>query len=186
MRFLKFIAIHFCRFVASIFSQWFFFLAFGIIYFWNRFILPDKIHSFFGIEELKEKLDIAAQATEFMKQLASVTNPTAYLNYTASLVNKTILSSRLQLMQTFNSISQFLLTGLINIGLFCLIIYIIIRVFRSYKQRTNQRETVHLITRELLPKLESLNQEIKSLRLELKNLKDEKQNHFNDQTLARS
>ena len=185
MRFLKFLAIHFCRFVASILSQWFFFLIFGIVYYWNRFVLPDKIHAFFSIEDLKEKVDLAAQATEFMKQMASVTNPTAYLNYTSSLVNKTILSSRLQLMQTFDNISQFVLSGLINIALICLLVYIVIRVFRVYKQKTYQRESVRLITRELMPKLEDLNQEIKALRAELKALKDDKQNRLDDSTKPR-
>ena len=80
MKFLKFLAVHFCRFIASILAQWLFLLVWGIIYFWNRFFLPDKIHAFFGLEDLKEKVDLAAQATEFMKQMSSVTNPTAYLN----------------------------------------------------------------------------------------------------------
>lgn len=180
MRFLRFLAIHFCRFVASIFSQWFFFLIFGMIYYWNRFVLPDKIHTFFGIEDLKVKVDLASKGVEVIKQMAGVTNPTAYLNYTTSLVNKAILSSRLQLMQTFDSISHFVLTGFINIGLFCLMIYIIIRVFRTYKQKTYQRESVRLITKELMPKLEDLNQEIKALRSELKALKDDKQNRLDD------
>ena len=185
MKFLKFLAVRFCRFVASIFSQWFFFLIFAIVYCWNRFVLPDKIHAFFGIEDLQEKVNIAAQATEFMKKMASVTNPTAYLNYTTSVVNKTILSGRLHLMQTFASISHFVLTGLINLALFCLIIYIVIRIFRVYKQKTLQHESVRLITKELMPKLEDLNQEIKSLRAELKALKDDKQNRLDDSAQPR-
>lgn len=186
MRFFKFLAIHFCRFIASIFSQWFLFLIFGIIYCWNQFILPNKIHSFFSIESLKEKVDLASKATELVRQMAGVTNPTAYLNYTTSLVNQTILSSRLHLMQTFANISHFVLTGLINIGLFCLMIYIIIRIFRTYRQKSHQRENVRLITKELMPKLESLNQEIKALRTELKALKDDKQNNLDDSSISRS
>ncbi len=184
MRFFKFLAIHFCRFIASIFSQWFFFLIWGIIYGWNRFILPDKIHAFFGIEELQIKVDLATKATELVKQMAGMTNPTAYLNYTNSLVNQAILFSRLHLMQTFANISHFVLTGLINIGLFCLLIYIVIRVFRACRQKTNQRESVRLITKELMPKLESLSQEIKTLRAELKALKNDK-NDFNDSPVTR-
>ncbi len=184
MHFLKFLILHFYRFITSIFSQWFFFLIWGVIFVWNRFILPDKIHVFFGIEALQTKVDLATKATELVKQMAGISNPTAYLNYTNALVNQSILSSRLHLMQTFSNISHFVLTGLINIGLFCLLIYIVIRVFRAYRQKIYQHESVRLITKELLPKLDNLNQEIKTLRTELKALKNDK-NGFNDSTVTR-
>ena len=185
MKFLKFLAVRFCRFVASIFAQWFFFLIFGIVYCWNRFILPDKIHAFFGIESLKLKLDLVSQGTETMRQMANLTNPTAYLNYMTSLIEKAMFASRLNLMQTFASVSQFVICGLIHVALFCLMIYIVIRIFRTYKQKTQQRESVHLITKELMPKLEDLNQEIKALHAELKALKDDKQNNLNDSSQSR-
>ena len=178
MKFLKFLAVRFCRLVASIFAQWFFFLMWGIIYGWSHLILPERIHAFFGIEVLKGKVDLAAKGVEAIKQIAGVTNPTAYLNYTTSLVQQAILSSRLHLMQTFDSISHFVLVGLINIGLFCLMVYIVIRIFRTYKEKTHQRESVRLITKELMPKLEDLNQEIKSLRAELKAIKNDKNNAY--------
>ncbi len=179
MHFFKFFAIRFCRFVASIFSQWFLCLIWGLIYCWNRFILPDKIHTFFGIEDLHSKLDLLVQSAKTIRSTANITHPNTYTNYINVLVEKAMLTSRLNLMQTFADISHFMLSGMIRLGLFCLAFYTAVRILRIYHQKTNQRESVRLITKALVSQLEILSQEIRTLRSELKEIKNAK-NNVND------
>ena len=184
MKILKALYERLIRLVISICHQIPWVLAGAALHFYAHQTFPEKIQSAFGIMEAQTRLVQATQSTEFMKNLISVSNPIASVNYLTSLVNQTMAWSKLNSSQMFATAATAFSLWLIDALLFLGAIYLIWRTIKVYRQKGRQKESAHLVLKELTPYFNQLQNEIQTLRQEIKSLKDEK-NDFTDSPDAR-
>ena len=171
MKILKAVYEKFIRFIVSICHQIPWVLAGVALYFYAHHTFPEKIHTAFGIVEAQNRLNQATQNTVFMKNLISVSNPLASVNYLSSLVQQAVAWSKLNSSQMFANIAVTLSLWLINIFLFLGAIYLVWRTVKTYRFKTHQQKSAHIVSKELTPYFEKLNEEIQNLRNEIQALK---------------
>ena len=174
MKILSAIYERFIRLIISICHQIPWVLAGVVLHFYAHHTFPAKIQSAFGIVEAQERLTQATQSTAFMKNMISVSNPVASINYLTSLVNQTMAWSRLNSSQMFANAGTAFALWLVDAFLFIGGIYLIWRVIKIYRQQGRQKETAHQVSKELTPYFNQLQTEIQNLRQEIQNLKNEK------------
>ena len=172
------------RLIVSVCHQIPWVLAGFAFYFYAHHTFAEKIQSAFGIAESQTRLAQATQSTEFMKNLISVSNPMASVNYLTSLVNQTVAWSKLNSSQMFATAATTFSLWLIDVFLFLGALYLIWRTIKVYRQKGHQKESAQLVSKELTPYFSQLQNEIQTLRQEIKSLKDEK-NDFTDSLDAR-
>ena len=174
MKILKALYERLIRLIISICHQIPWVLAGVALHFYAHYTFPDKIHSAFGITEAQNRLAQATQATAFMKDLISVSNPMASVNYLTSLVNQTVVWSKLNSSQMFASAMTTFSLWLIDTFLFLGGIYLIWRTIKTYHQKGRQKESAQLVSKELSPYFNQLKNEIQILHQEIQSLKNEK------------
>ena len=172
MKILKALYERLIRLIISICYQIPWVLAGVALHFYAHHTFPEKLQSAFGIMEAQTRLAQATQSTEFMKKMISVSNPMASINYLTSLVNQTVAWSKLNSSQMFaNAMTAFSL-WLLDIFLFLGGIYLVWRVIKVYRQKGRQKESAHLVSKELAPYFKELQNEIQSLHQEIQSLKE--------------
>lgn len=149
------------------------------LYFYAHHTFADKIQSAFGIVEAQDRLAQATQATAFMKNMISVSNPVASINYLTSLVTQTTAWTRLNSSQMFANVATSLSLWLVDAFLFIGGIYLVWHVFKLYRQRGRQLESADLVAKELKPYFQGLQNEIQTLCQEIQDLKNEQNNPTN-------
>ena len=179
MKFLKALYEKFIRLLVSLFHQIPWVLAGVALYFYAHYTFPEKIQSAFGIVETQRRLTQATQTTAFMKNLISVSNPLASVNYLNSLIQQMAIWSKLNSSQLFANASITFSLWLIDAFLFLGAIYLGWRTIKTYRFKTRQKESAHIVSKELSPYFEKLHEEIQSLRNEIQELKNEKSNFTN-------
>ena len=179
MKIFKAISERLLRLVVSICYQIPWVLAGICLHFYTHHTFAEKIQSTFGIVEAQTRLAQASQSTEFMKNMISVSNPMASVNYLTSLVNQTVAWSKLNTSQMFASAATAFGLWLVDAFLFLGGIYLIWRTYKTYRQKGHQKESAQLVSKELAPYFKSLQDEIQILRDEIKNLKNEKSDFTN-------
>ena len=184
MKILKALYERLLRFIISICYQIPWVLAGVALHFYAHHTFPAKIQSAFGLVEAEARLTQATQSTAFMKNMISVSNPIASINYLTSLVNQTMAWSRLNSSQMFANATTAFSLWLVDAFLFLGGIYLIWRVIKTYRQKGRQKESAQLVFRELTPYFKELQNEIQNLRQEIQGLKNEKSD-FTDSPDAR-
>ena len=172
MKILKAIYERFIRLIVSVGCQIPWVLAGVGLYFYAHHTFSEKIQSAFGIIEAQNRLDQATQSTAFMKNMISVSNPMASINYLTSLVQQTMAWSRLNSSQMFANVGTTFCLWLVDTFLFLGGIYLIWRTYKTYRQKGHQKENAQLVSKELAPYFNQLQLEIQSLRHEIQLLKD--------------
>ncbi|MBR6232167.1 MAG: hypothetical protein IKQ99_03620 [Alphaproteobacteria bacterium] len=176
MKFWKSLYEKFIRLIVSICHQIPWVLAGIALYFYAHHTFPEKIQSAFGIVEAQKRLAQATQTTAFMKNLISVSNPLASVNYLTSLVQQTVIWSKLSSSQLFANASIAFSLWLIDAFLFLGGIYLVWRTIKTYRFKTHQKESADIVSKELSPYFNKLHEEIQSLREEIQGLKNGKSN----------
>ena len=184
MKILKALYERLIRLIISIFYQVPWVIAGIVLYFYTHHTFSDKIQSAFGIVEAQTRLAQATQSTEFMKNMISVSNPMASVNYLTSLVNQTVAWSKLNSSQMFAGAATAFSLWLIDAFLFLGGIYLIWRAIKVYRQKSHQKQSAQLVSKELAPYFNQLQNEIQNLRQEIQSLKNEKSD-FTDSTDTR-
>ena len=184
MKILSALYERFVRLIVSICYQIPWVLAGVALHFYAHHTFADKIQSAFGIVEAQDRLTQATQSTAFMKNMISVSNPIASVNYLTSLVNQTTAWSRLNSSQMFANAGTALSFWLVDAFLFLGGIYLIWRTIKTYRQKGRQKESAQLVFKELAPYFKDLQTEIQTLREEIQSLKNEKSG-FTDSPDAR-
>lgn len=174
MKILKVLYERFVRLLISICHQIPWVLAGVALHFYAHHTFPAKIQSAFGIVEAEARLTQATQSTAFMKNMISVSNPVASINYLTSLFNQTVAWSRLNSSQMFANAGTTFSLWLVDAFLFIGGIYLIWRTVKTYRQKGHQKESAQLVSKELTPYFNNLQTEIQNLRQEIQNLKNEK------------
>ena len=174
MKILKALYERLLRLIISICYQIPWVLAGFALHLYAHNTFPAKIQGAFGIAEAQTRLAQATQSTDFMKNLIGVSNPMASINYLTSLVNQTVVWSKLNSSQMFASATTAFSLWLIDALLFLGGIYLIWRTIKIYRQKAHQVESAHLVSKELAPYFSQLQNEIQTLREEIKSLKNEK------------
>ena len=174
MKFLKVFYEKFIRLIISVCHQIPWVLAGVVLYFYAHHTFPEKIQSAFGIVEAQRRLSQATQTTAFMKNLISVSNPLASVNYLNSLVQQTVIWSKLNSSQLFANASISFSLWLVDVFLFLGAIYLIWRTIKTYRFKTNQKDSAYIVSKELSPYFEKLHAEIQGLHNEIQKLKNEK------------
>ena len=176
MKILKALYERLIRLLLSVCHQIPWMLAGFALYFYAHHTFPEKIQSVFGIAQAQARLVQATQSTEFMKNMISVSNPMASVNYLTSLVNQTVALSRFNSSQMFAGAATAFSLWLVDVLMFVGAVYLIWRTIKVYRQKSRQKESAHLVSKELAPYFSQLQNEIQTLREEIKRLKDEKSN----------
>lgn len=179
MKILSALYERFVRLFVSVCYQIPWVLAGVALYFYAHHTFPTKIQSAFGIVDAQAHLTQATESTIFMKNMISVSNPVASVNYLTSLVNQMMAWSKLNSSQMFANVGTTLSLWLIDALLFIGGIYLVWRVIKTYRQKGHQKESAMLVSKELAPYFNQLRMEIQSLRQEIQSLKNEK-NHLTD------
>lgn len=174
MKILSALYERFIRLIVSICYQIPWVLAGVALHFYAHHTFADKIQSAFGIVEAQDRLTQATRSTAFMKNMISVSNPIASVNYLTSLVNQTMAWSRLNSSQMFANAGTALSLWLVDAFLFVGGLYLIWRVIKTYRQKGHQKESAQLVSKEIAPYFKELQNEIQSLRQEIQSLKNEK------------
>ncbi len=149
------------------------------LHFYAYHTFADKIQKAFGIMEAQDRLAQATQATAFMKNMISVSNPVASINYLTSLVTQTTAWTRLNSSQMFAGVATSFGLWLVDAFLFIGGIYLVWRVIKLYRSRGRQLESADLVAKELQPYFQGLQKEIQTLRQEIQDLKNEQNNLTN-------
>ena len=184
MKILKALYERFIRLIISVCHQIPWVLAGAALHFYAHYTFPTKIQSAFGIVEAEARLVQATQSTAFMKNMVSVSNPMASVNYLTSLVQQTMAWSRLNSSQMFATAATAFSLWLVDAFLFIGGLYLVWRVIKTYRQKGHQKENAHLVSKELSPYFKQLQTEIQNLRQEIQSLKNEKSD-FTDSSDAR-
>ena len=174
MKILKAIYERLLRLIISVCYQIPWVLMGVALYFYAHHAFPEKIQSAFGIVEAQARLTQATESTVFMKNMISVSNPIASINYLTSLVNQAMAWSRLNSSQIFANAGTALSLWLIDALLFLGGIYLIWRTIKLYRQKGHQKESAQLVSKELTPYFKALQEEIQTLQEEIQSLKNEK------------
>ena len=174
MKILSAIYERFIRLIISIFHQVPWVLAGMALHFYAHHTFPQKIQSAFGIVDAQDRLTQATQSTAFMKNMISLSNPVASINYLTSLINQTMAWSRLNSSQMFANAGTAFSLWLVDAFLFIGGIYLVWRVIKTYRQKGRQKESAHLVSKELAPYFNLLQNEIQNLHEEIQSLKNEK------------
>ncbi|MGN0919528.1 MAG: hypothetical protein ACI4OR_02060 [Alphaproteobacteria bacterium] len=168
-----------CRLIISLCYQIPWILMGTALHFYAHQTFPEKIQSAFSVAEAQSRLAQATQAAAFMKDMISVSNPVASVNYLTSLVSQTTAWSRLNTSQMFATASTAFCLWLVDAFLFLGGIYLVWRVYKTYRQKGHQKENAQLILKELSPCFKELQNEIRQLREEVWELKNEKSGFTN-------
>ena len=179
MKILKALYERLIRLIVSVCYQLPWVLAVVALHFYAHHTFPEKIQSAFGIVEAQTRFAQATQSTEFMKNMISVSNPMASVNYLTSLVNQTVAWSKLNSSQIFATAAITFSLWLIDTFLFLGGIYLIWRTIKVYRQKGRQKESAQLVSKELAPYFKNLQDEIQSLREEIQSLKNGKSDFTN-------
>ena len=174
MKILSALYERFIRLLISICHQIPWVLAGVALHFYAHHTFPEKIQTAFGIVEAEARLTQATQSTAFMKNMISVSNPMASVNYLTSLVQQTMAWSRLNSSQMFATAATTFSLWLIDALLFLGSFYLIWRTIKTYRQKGRQQESAHLVSKELVPYFKELQTEIQTLKAEIQSLKNEK------------
>ena len=172
MKILKALYEKFIRLVISICCQLPWVLVGTVFYFYAHHTFPAKIQSAFGVVEAQSRLTQATETTVFMKNMISVSNPVASVNYLTSLVNQMVAWSRLNSSQMFVNVAVGFSLWLVDALLFLGAIYLAWRVIKTYRQKGHQKENAHLVSKELAPYFNQLRNEIQNLKQEVQSLKE--------------
>ena len=105
MKIFSFLFLRLKRLVIAILYQVPWILAGIALHFYAHYTFQDKIQKAFGIVEAQDRLAQATQATAFMKNMISVSNPVASINYLTSLVTQTTAWTRLNSSQMFANVA---------------------------------------------------------------------------------
>ena len=184
MKILSALYERFIRLLVAICHQIPWVLAGVALHFYAHYTFPIKIQSAFGIVEAETRLAQATQSTAFMKNMISISNPIASVNYLTSLAQQTIAWSRLNSSQMFANAGIAFSLWLVDAFLFIGGFYLIWRVIKTYRQKGHQKESAHLVSKEIAPYFKNLQNEIQTLREEIQSLKNEKSG-FTDSPDAR-
>ena len=174
MKILKALYERFVRLIISICHQIPWVLAGIALHFYAHHTFPAKIQSAFGIVEAQNRLSQATESAVFMKNMISVSNPIASVNYLTSLVQQMMAWSRLNSSQMFANVGAAFALWLVDTFLFIGGIYLVWRVIKIYRQKGRQKESAQLVSKELAPYFNQLQTEIRNLRQEIQSLKNEK------------
>lgn len=173
MKILKALTERLIRLFVSVCHQIPFVVAGIALHFYAHNALPDKIQNSFGIVDAQTRFDQSAQATALMKNMISLSNPVALGNYLTSLVSQTVAWSKLNTSQMFATAGTALSLWLIDAFLFLGGIYLIWRTYKTYRQKGHQKESAHLVSKELAPYFNQLQNEIQNLKQEISALKEQ-------------
>ena len=173
MKILKALYERFVRLVVSVCYQIPWVLAGIALHFYAVHTFPQKIQNAFGIIQAQADLNRATESAVFMKNMISVSNPIASVNYLTSLIQQTMAWSRLNFSQMFATIATSFSLWFIDIFLFLGGVYLIWRVYKTYRQKGRQKENALLVSKELAPYFKQLQDQIQILQEEIHNLKEE-------------
>ena len=173
MKILKALYERFVRLIVSICHQIPWVLAGIALHFYAHYTFPEKIQNAFGITAAQDRFTQAVQSTAFMKNMISVSNPMASINYLTSLVQQTMAWSKLNSSQMFANVGVVFSLWLIDAFLFLGGLYLIWRTVKIYRQKGRQKESAELVSKELAPYFNQLRLEIQSLREEILVLKEQ-------------
>lgn len=172
MKILKALYERLIRLIISVCLQIPWVIAGWAFHFYAYHTFPDKIQNAFGLVEAEARLAQATQSTAFMKNMISVSNPVASINYLTSLVQQTMAWSRLNSSQMFVHVGTIFSLWLVDAFLFIGAIYLIWRTYKIYRQKGRQKESAQLVSKELAPYFNRLQNEIQGLRQEILTLKE--------------
>ena len=172
MKILSALYERFIRLIVSVCYQMPWVLVGTLFYFYAHHTFPAKIQSAFGVIEAQSRLTQATESTIFMKNMISVSNPVASVNYLTSLIHQMVAWSRLNSSQMFVNVAETFSLWLVDALLFVGAIYLVWRALKTYRQKGHQKENAQLVSKELAPYFNQLQTEIRTLRQEIQSLKE--------------
>ncbi len=158
----------FKRLLSSILTQWMFIVVFLVSYYWVNHVLPENIWHFFGLAQNTQLTVSHEESVDFLKTLTSFPDFRTMAEYLGALLSHVSHWGYLNLTLIFAKVTRFVSVGICNIVLLYMALCILGNIFKTYRQKVHQKETVDLVIEALVPQMTELQMEVRHLRSEIK------------------
>lgn len=144
------------RIIVGILFQvpWFSFFSFGIWYAQTNTI--SFLENYFKLWQEKRAFFILKQQTQAIKDNLSLINPLKLTDYISSLTASTFAKAKVTTLEQTIHFLSYLFESILSFIWFLGIIYVFIRSYRYYREKTVENNVANLVVEKLIPILERI------------------------------
>ena len=135
--------------------------------------IPATFYAYFGVESAERQLAIMTRYANLTKQLASLSNPTAFFSYMGALFDQSKASLYLSTVRMTADTGISVATGLIYILGVLLTIWFVFRILKNYRLKMQEYRTARSVTQKIIPMLEKIDAELAALKSEIQTLRQQ-------------
>lgn len=144
------------RFVSSILVQIPWFTLFSALVWYGKKNTAFFLERSFDLWSVQKNASFLQGRTDLYQKALSLTSPSTYADYIASLTASTFSTARVTTMEQTIHLLSFLFESGLTLIWFLGAFYAVLRIFKSYRRRTTENDIANLVVAKLVPILEEM------------------------------